>query len=91
MSAYQALTSDKQVGRQRGSLISRTDVPLGYTLYVFDFDQHIDTTTYFPAVKKGNCRVEAHFSTPLTETANVIIYGTFRSVFEVDSASNIIL
>ena len=86
VSAYQTLFSGTDSTTSGNIPISRSDYPSGYTLIVFDFDQHINQREYFPLVRKGNVRVEGHFKEALREIINIIIYGCFPSILEIDSA-----
>ena len=86
--AYQTLFSGCGWEREN-NIISRSDYPQGYTLFVFDLDQHTDAINSFPAIRKGNLRIEGHFASPLSETVNIIIYAKFPSILEIDSARNV--
>ena len=87
--AYQTLLPSIK-GHQGSIVITRLDYPLGYTIFVFDNNQHNEKDK-FPIVRHGNFRIEAHFSSGLSEAVNIIVYGQFPSVLEVDSARNVLL
>ncbi len=40
--------------------------------------------------RKGNLRIEMYFATGLEQTVNVVVYGEFEAVLEIDKGRNII-
>lgn len=85
ITAYNTLFSGKDdSGQFKG--ISRSDYPLGYTLYVFDLEPTLSKVDYWPMLKRGNLKLDIHFEKPLTETVEVLIYATFPDLFEVDGS-----
>ncbi len=40
--------------------------------------------------RKGNLRIKMHFATALEHTVNVVGYGEFEAVLEIDKGRNII-
>ena len=90
ISAYDALFSGIK-NREQYSGISRSDYPLGYTLFTFDLEQSsLSSVDYWPILKRGNLKLDIHFEKPLTETVEVLIYATFPDLFEVDSSRAIL-
>ena len=79
-----------QMGRDDGNNISREEYANGYTLFAFDLTPDLDDSGHFHLVKTGNLRLELHFQRPLEETINVIVYGEFDNVIEVDRARNVL-
>ena len=58
--------------------------------YVNGESNHLNR--YNPTLQpRGNFRVEGHFSTGLSDSINVLIYGLFPSVLEIDSSRNVYL
>ena len=88
--AYETLFPTNEKEAKGTPPISRSDYPLGYTLFVFDIEQHNDVG-HFPPIRHGNFRIEGHFASSLDETINVLVYGKFPSVLEIDSTRNVYL
>ena len=44
----------------------------------------------FILTRKGNLCIEMHFATALEHTVNVVVYGEFEAVLEIDKGRNII-
>ena len=84
ISAYDSLFSGSDTEGAIG--ISRSDYPLGYSLYVFDLEPALGHAEYWPILKRGNLKIEVHFEKPLTETVNLLAYARFPGLFEVDSS-----
>ena len=40
--------------------------------------------------RKGNLRIEMHFATALAQTVNIVVYGEFEAVLEIDKRRNTI-
>ncbi|KAK2187695.1 hypothetical protein NP493_156g00009 [Ridgeia piscesae] len=77
--------------QDEGNDLTRKDFGNGYTLFSFDLTPDAcDDGSHFNLVQKGNLRVEIHFDQPLGQTVNVIVYGEFESVLEIDRSRNII-
>ena len=79
-----------QMGRDDGNDISREEYAHGYTLFAFDLTPDLDDSGHFHLVKTGNLRLELHFKQALDETINVIVYGEFDNVIEIDRARNVL-
>ena len=90
ISAYNALFSGTKKSEQFSG-ISRSDYPLGYTLYVFDLEPSLTSAEYWPILKRGNLKLDIHFEKPLTETVNLLAYATFPDLFEVDSSRAVLV
>ncbi len=41
-------------------------------------------------VRKGNLRIEIHFAASHAQTVNVVVYGEFEAVLEIDKGRNVI-
>ena len=41
-------------------------------------------------IRKGNLRIEIHFAAALAQTVNMVVYGDFEAVLEIDKCRNVI-
>ncbi len=69
--------------------LTRDDFGNGYTFFGFDLT-HDACDGGFHLVRKGNLRIEIHFAAALEQTVNVVVYGEFEAVLEVDKGRNVI-
>jgi hypothetical protein len=76
--------------QDEGNDITRQDFAEGYTLFAFDITPDCCDGPHFNLVHKGNLRVEMHFDEPLEQTVNVVVYGEFESVLEIDRNRNVV-
>ena len=76
--------------QDEGNDITRQDFAEGYTLFAFDITTDCCDGPHFNLVHKGNLRVEMHFDEPLEHTVNVVVYGEFESVLEIDRNRNVV-
>ena len=81
LDAYQTLVSD----RERVP-VERNEYLEGYALYVLDINPYID----FNTKRKGHCRLELKFATPLPESVTLVLYGKFPQVLHIDQSRSII-
>ena len=89
--AYETLFSGTQKSQMdMGNDIAREDFPRGYAMYIFDLTPDLNDGSSFNLVRNGNLRIEARFATPLDKTVNLLVYGQFSNVIEIDQARNII-
>jgi hypothetical protein len=79
-----------KLGKDEGSDITRTDFPAGYSIYGFDLSPDLAETGHFNLHREGSVRVEIKFGTALPATINVIVYGEFENVMEIDRSKNIL-
>ena len=75
---------------QDGNELTRDDFGNGYTFFGFDLTPDACNGGCFHLVRKGNLRIEIHFATALTQTVNVVVYGEFEAVLEIDKGRNVI-
>ena len=73
-----------------GTNISRQDYPNGYTIYCINIDPNSQSTFQTPIESYGDLKLEARFSEPLSESANILVYASFPHVIEVDATRNIL-
>ncbi|KAK2146431.1 hypothetical protein NP493_3668g00015 [Ridgeia piscesae] len=76
--------------QDEGNDITRQDFAEGYTLFAFDITPDCCDGPHFNFEHKGNLRVEMHFDEPLEQTVNVVVYGEFESVLEIDRNRNVV-
>ena len=76
--------------QDEGNELTRDDLGNGYTFFSFDLTPDACDGCCFHLVRKGNLRIEIHFATALTQTVNVVVYGEFEAVLEIDKGRNVI-
>ena len=76
--------------QDEGNDLSRDDFGQGYTFFGFDLTPDGCDGCCFHLTRKGNLRIEMHFATALEHTVNVVVYGEFEAVLEIDKGRNII-
>ena len=76
--------------QDEGNGLSRDDLGQGYTFFGFDLTPDGCDGGCFHLTIKGNLRIEMHFATALEQTVNVVVYGEFEAVLEIDKGRNII-
>ena len=77
-------------GQDEGNELSRDDFGKGYTFFGFDLTPDGCDGGCFHLTRKGNLRIEMHFATALEQTVNIVVYGEFEAVLEIDKGRNII-
>ena len=65
----------------KGNYISREEFSDGYTIYVLDIGGD----------SVGNVKLEARFSEPLQNSANIFVYASFPHTMEIDATRNVYL
>ena len=73
-----------------GNYISREDFPAGYTIYCINIDPSSQSMLQTPIETHGDLKIEARFSTQLTEFTNILIYAGFPHMIEIDATRNIL-
>ncbi|XP_030395305.1 uncharacterized protein F54H12.2-like [Gopherus evgoodei] len=76
--------------KDRSLLINRDEFAQGYTLYTFDLTPDQECTNHYSLIKTGNLRAEIRFATALPSTVNLIVYGGFDNVLEVNHRRNVL-
>ena len=75
-----------------GNGISRNSYPAGHSLYAIDLMPDMSAScSHFQLVKTGNIRLELHFSTPTTETMNVVVHAEFNNLLQIDRDRNTLI
>ena len=82
--AYHALFSGIDKCLDRGNNISKTDYGKGYTIFTFNLSPDSDIGNHFSLLKTGSLRFSAHFSKAVSKTTQLLIFGEFDSVIELD-------
>jgi hypothetical protein len=77
------------INSRNGLIISRSDYPEGYTLFVFDLssDQAPGSDCNGP-LRTGTIRLDARFRAALGETINIIILSEYTSAILIDQYRN---
>ena len=90
--AYQTLFSGNGMLYQNtGNDISRKDYSNGYGLLVFDLTpDHCSSSTHLNQKQKGNVSLEIQFTTGLANAINLVVYGEFESIIQVDQGRHVI-
>ena len=70
--------------------IPRAEYAQGYTFFVFDLTADHAASNSASLPKKGSIRLEVKFAANTGETVNVLLYGEFRSIIEIDKYRNVI-
>ena len=73
--------------QDEGNGLSRDDFGQGFTFFGFDLTPDGCDGGYFHLIRKG---IQMHFATALEQTVNVVVYGEFEAVLEIDKGRNII-
>ena len=76
--------------QDEGNALSRDDFGNGYTFFGFDLTPDGCDGGCFHLVRNGNLRIEIHFAAALAQTVNVVVYGEFEAVLEIDKGRNVI-
>ena len=76
--------------QDEGNELTRDDFGNGYTFFGFDLTPDGCDGGCFHLVRKGNLRIEIHFAAALAQTVNVVVYGEFEAVLEIDKGRNVI-
>jgi len=79
--------------RDTGNAISRKDYINGNTLYVFDLtpDSGADCASHVNLIHQGSVRLEIKFAKTTTKPINVVVYGEFESLLQIDKYRNVTL
>ena len=70
--------------RTKGTIFLIVTFGQCYTFFGFDLTPDGCNGGCFHFTRKGTLRIEMHFATALEHTVNVIVYGEFEAVLEID-------
>ncbi|XP_031749718.1 uncharacterized protein F54H12.2-like [Xenopus tropicalis] len=73
-----------------GFLIDRESFLGGYTLFGFDLTPDQESSSHFSLIRNGNLRAEIRFSRALDRTVNMIVYGVFDNIIEVNQRREVL-
>ncbi|XP_050791558.1 uncharacterized protein F54H12.2-like [Gopherus flavomarginatus] len=76
--------------KDRSLLIDREEFAQGYTLFAFDLSPDQECADHYSLIKTGNLRAEIRFGKALTITVNMIVYGSFDNVIEINQRRNVL-
>ncbi|XP_038271561.1 uncharacterized protein F54H12.2-like [Dermochelys coriacea] len=76
--------------KDRSLLMDREEFVQGYTLFAFDQSPDQECADHYSLIKTGNLRAEIHFGKALTITINMIVYGVFDNVIEINQRRNVL-
>jgi hypothetical protein len=65
--------------------VTREEYKKGFCLYVLDIDPYYS----FNTKRKGHCRLELKFATPLPESVTLIMYATFPEILSITAARGV--
>ncbi|XP_075784913.1 uncharacterized protein F54H12.2-like [Pelodiscus sinensis] len=77
-------------GKDLALIIDREEFARGYTLFAFDLSPDQEGADHYSMIKTGNLRAEIRFATALESTINMIVYGVFDNVLEVNHRRNVL-
>ncbi|KAK3745933.1 hypothetical protein QZH41_003069 [Actinostola sp. cb2023] len=91
MEAYQSLFSGTgRLFADSGIDIGRGDYNKGYGILVFDLTPDLcGSSNHFNQKQKGNVSLEIQFTTGLPNAVNLIVYGEFESIVEIDYSRHV--
>ena len=76
--------------QDRPLLINRDEFGNGYTLFAFDLSPDQECADHYSLIKTGNLRAEIRFAAALPQTVNLIVYGVFDNVIEINHSRNVL-
>ena len=76
--------------KDEGLDIARDDYAKGYSIYAYDLTPDMSDSSHFNLSKDGSVRIDLQFSVALANTVNVIIYGEFEHLMEINREKNVI-
>jgi len=91
MEAYQTLFSGTgRLFSDSGIDIARSDYNQGYGLIAMDITPDLcSSSSHFNQKQKGNLSLEIQFNRGLTAAVNLIVYGEFEAVYEIDYSRHV--
>nr|XP_033788773.1 uncharacterized protein F54H12.2-like [Geotrypetes seraphini] len=71
-------------------LVDRQEFYRGYMLLAFDLSPDQDCADHYSLIKTGNLRAKICFARALPHTVNMIVYGIFDNVIEINLRRNVL-
>ena len=78
------------MSQDEGSDLTRSDFCNGYIFFGFGLTPNACDGSCFHFVNRGNLHVEIHCATAHAQTVNVVAYGEFEAVLEIDKNRNVV-
>ena len=79
-----------QMFKDDGNHISREEYKAGYTLWAYDLTPDLDESDHTQLIRQGIVSLKLKFAAALTNSINVIVYGEFENLIEVDKNRRVI-
>ncbi|XP_060100311.1 uncharacterized protein F54H12.2-like [Heteronotia binoei] len=76
--------------KDRSLLVNHEEFAEGYTLFAFDLSPDQECADHYSLIKTGNLRAEVRFARALPHTVNMIVYGVFDNVIEINHRQNVL-
>ncbi|XP_066480774.1 uncharacterized protein F54H12.2-like [Tiliqua scincoides] len=76
--------------KDKALLINREDYARGYTLFAFDLSPDQECGSHYSLINTGNLRAEIRFARPLPQTVNMIVYGVFDNIIEINHRRSVL-
>lgn len=76
--------------KDKSLLINRDEFAKGYTLFAFDLSPDQECADHYSLIKTGNLRAEIRFARALPHTINMVVYGVFDNVIEINHRRNVL-
>ncbi|XP_066478493.1 uncharacterized protein F54H12.2-like [Tiliqua scincoides] len=76
--------------KDKALLINREDYARGYTLFGFDLSPDQECGSHYSLINTGNLRAEIRFARPLPQTVNMIVYGVFDKIIEINHRRSVL-
>ncbi|XP_066485768.1 uncharacterized protein F54H12.2-like [Tiliqua scincoides] len=76
--------------KDKGLIVNREDFARGYTLFAFDLSPDQECGEHYSLFNTGNLRAEVRFARPLPQTVNMIVYGVFDNIIEINNQRNVL-
>ena len=89
--AFSTMFSDtRKMYYNSGNDISREKFPFGYAIYAFDLTADMcGSSPHFSTVQRGNLAIDIKFSTAPTVAVNLVCYGEFGNLIQIDTERNV--
>ena len=74
-----------------GNHISREEYKSGYTLWAYDLTPDLDEAGHAQLIRQGTVSLNLKFAGALTNSVNVVVYGEFENIIEIDKHRQVIV